>query len=308
MKELLRSTTAYRRIAEDALSGNAAHTTLVLFSDEPLLRPLLKECAKAFFGASDGSRTALLIDKESYSDCIFYPAEGEKYTADGAGELIDESILLPVEGTKKLFVLDAFHTAAPLVQNKLLKVLEEPPAGVFFLLGATADHAVLPTVLSRAKKLACIPFSEEAIENALDRAHPDEDGIAAAAAASGGLYSVAESLLSGGEAEFEEAEAFLLGQGTERICRGLTDKRAKAFFAAVRLVARDALFLRHGMAGARMSEGCLRIAAELPEGVLLATVGFVADAEREIKFNANAGQAALALARRIEREKRLWQK
>lgn len=305
MRELLRSTTAYRKYAEDAAGGCVAHTTLVLFSDEPLLRPLLKECAKAFFDAKDGDRTDALIEKESYSDCIFYPAAGEKYTADGVGELIDESLLLPLEGAKKLFVLDAFQTATPIVQNKLLKVLEEPPEGVFFLLGATAEHAVLSTVLSRAKKFVCVPFSEERIEAALRRRYGDAKEVSEAAAASGGLYSAAEALLAGG-GEFDLAERFLLGEETEKICREMTDKRIRPFLSAVRLCVRDALFFQQNTKGSRQSASCRRIAQSYPAGVLLAAEKFVSDAERDIKFNVNPGQAALALARRIQREKRLW--
>lgn len=308
MKQLLRETTAYAKYAEDARRGECSHTTLVLFSDEPLLRALLKECAKAFFLAEDGSREALLIDKESFSDCFFYPAAGGKYAADGTGEIIDESILLPVEGKKKLFVLDAFHTASPLVQNKLLKVLEEPPEGVYFLLGATAEHTVLPTVLSRAKKLACVPFSEEQIAAALLRTHAGERGISEAAAACGGSYSAAEALLSAGEEESKLAERFLLGEEVEALCRGLTDKTVRPFLSAVRLAARDALFFLNGLPTARDEASSARIADSLPAGVLLAAVRFVSEAECDLKFNVNCGQAALALSRKIEREKTLWQR
>ena len=108
MRELLRSTNAYRGIEADALGARTAHATLVLFPDEGYLRPLLKECAKAFFLAEDGSRTARLIDEENFADCIFCPPAGEKLTAELAAGIVDESLLLPVEGDKKLFVLDHF--------------------------------------------------------------------------------------------------------------------------------------------------------------------------------------------------------
>ena len=158
MRALLRSTSAYTSFCGGAQT--AAHFSLVLFPDERLLRPLLKECAKAFFGAADGSRTAKLIDEECFSDCIILPPAGGKLTAELAATIAEESILRPVEGEKKLFVLDAFHTVTPLVQNKLLKLLEEPPEGVYFLAGAAAEHTVLPTVLSRACRLAVAPFPE----------------------------------------------------------------------------------------------------------------------------------------------------
>ena len=64
MRKLFRTTTAYRALAEGAGKGEA-HFTLVLFPDAVYLRPFLTECAKAFFGAEDGSRTARPLEAES---------------------------------------------------------------------------------------------------------------------------------------------------------------------------------------------------------------------------------------------------
>lgn len=301
MRELLRTTTVYNafRRAEDA-----AHFTLAVFPDERNLRALLKECAKAFFGAEDGSREAKLIEGESFSDCMILPPAGGKLSAELASGIAEEAILRPVEGDRKLFVLDAFHTVTPLVQNKLLKLLEEPPAGVFFLAGAASAHTVLPTVLSRANVFTEPPFSEEAIVAALARCHTGEKGISEAAAACGGVYSVAEDLLAGGGEDFRLAARFLTESGTEALCREIGEQKRPSFFAAVRLLLRDALFVRVGQekfASVR-SEAVRAIAARYTEHALTAALALTAQAEREIQFNANFAQAALALALRIRRE------
>lgn len=70
-----------------------------------------------------------------------------------AERILEESALKPVEGNKKLFVAGDFAEATTQAQNKLLKLLEEPPEGVYFLLGATVSFSVLPTILSRTEKL-----------------------------------------------------------------------------------------------------------------------------------------------------------
>ena len=310
MKQLLRSTNAYRAIAADAARGECSHAVLVLFPDEKYLRALLRECAKAFFSFADGTRGERLVEEEHYSDALFFPEAGGKLTVDHASRILDESVLRPVEGTRKLFVLDAFHSVTPLVQNKLLKVLEEPPAGVYFLLGATAEYPVLPTVLSRVKKLAVPPFSEEQIEGALSRTHGGE-GAREAAAASGGIFSVAENLLAGGGEDFRLAERFLLTEEKEKFCRELNEKQDKrAFFAAVRLVLRDAMLVATGgeRYAARKSKEVYRIARQVPAGALTAALPLVAKAEREIQFNANFGQCALALAIGIQKETERWSK
>ena len=169
MRQLFRSTTVYRALAESAARNEAAHFTLVLFADAKYLRAFLTECAKAFFAAEDGSRTAKLIDAESFSDCLFYPAAGGKLTAELAGGIADESLLRPVEGEKKLFVLDAFQTVTPLVQNKLLKLLEEPPEKTIFLLISEAPEMILPTILSRTQRFNIPKIEEVDIAGALQQ-------------------------------------------------------------------------------------------------------------------------------------------
>ena len=231
-------------------------------------------------------------------------------TAELAATIAEESILRPVEGEKKLFVLDAFHTVTPLVQNKLLKLLEEPPEGVYFLAGAAAEHTVLPTVLSRACRLAVAPFPEEAVAAALSRMHGGERGIAEAAAASGGIYSVAEDLLAGGGEDFRLAARFLTENNTEGLCREIGEKKRPSFFAAVRLLLRDALFVASGQqryAAVRSAE-LGAIVRRYPAGALAAGLSYTAQAEREVQFNANFAQAALTLALRLNKERETWQK
>lgn len=307
MKELLRGTNAYKSVAADRRKGLAPHATLVVFPDEKYLRPLLKECAKAFFGAEEGSREARLIEEEHYSDCLFLPEAGGKLTAELAAKVVSESVMRPVEGDKKLFVLDAFDAAAPLVQNKLLKSLEEPPAGVYFLLGAVNGNAVLATVLSRVNRIEVPPFSEEEVAAALARMH---GANAEAAAACGGILSAAEDLAVGGGEIFARAERFLTGDGAEAICRSLADKKdAKRFFAAVRLVLRDALFLSGGNArfAARRSGGVSAVARLYPQGALSAGLALTERAERELTFNANPPQCAFALYVGLKKEREKWQ-
>lgn len=304
MQELLRSTTAYRAM------GKAAHATLIVFPDEKYLRTLLKECAKAFFHAQDGSRVAELIEKESFSDCLIYPAAGEKLTAELGAKIIDESLLRPVEGEKKLFVLDAFHNTSALVQNKLLKVLEEPPADVYFLLGATAEYSVLPTVLSRMKKIVLAPFPEEAIRGALTRRHGAAEGVAEAAAASGGVFSAAEELLAGGGEDFTLAEKFLLGDGI-RVARAVGERKdKKAALAALKLTLRDALLIKTGQArhAARRGERMEEIAERYPASALLKGAELAVLAEKQIGWNAPLAQCLETLAIGMEEERDKWQR
>ena len=291
------------------MKKDVSPSTLVVFPDAKLLRALLKECAKAFFGEENVRRCAL-IDEESFSDCLILPKEGGKLSVDDCTRIIDESLLHPVEEEKKLFVLDAFDTASALVQNKLLKILEEPPAGVYFLLGATSEGAVLPTVLSRMRKISVPPFAEEAVLAALERGHARDEGLARAAAASGGVYSLAEELLSGGE-NFRIAERLFEGEDLEQLCREAAElKDRNALFAALSLTARDLLLYKTGQGqfASLKGEKLQQLAKGYSEGALLSAARFIQSAEREAQFNASMRQCLYTLGLRIQEEKSKWQK
>lgn len=308
MKELLQSTKVYRALRSDCLNGAQSQAALVIFPDGKYLRALLKECAKAFFGAEEGSREESLITKESFADCLFFPSADGKLTADDAARIIEESLLSPMERDKKLFVLDNFHGAAPLVQNKLLKLLEEPPANVYFLLGASAEFPVLSTVKSRVKKYEESPFSEAAVEAALKRNYPSED-VKRAAAACGGIYSAAEELLSGGGEAFRLAEEFLTTKNASEFCRKTGEyKEKRAFLRALMLLLRDMLFYKEGQGKYAALKSAERLADNYAAGALIASIGLVCEAEKQIQFNANFGQCLFMLALGMEKERKKWQK
>lgn len=284
---------------------------LALFRDAVYLRALLKEIAKRFFGAAESSREAKLIETETYADCLFFPPEGKKLTVEMCAQIIEESELRPVERTEKLFVLDAFDAASAVVQNKLLKVLEEPPEGVHFLLGASSAYPILPTVLSRVKKFELPPFSEEAIAGALRRNHAGAEGIEAAAAASGGIYSTAESFLDGGSETFSLAFEFLRGEEIEAFCRRNGERKdKKEFLAAVKAILRDVLLISTGEARyvQLKSAEVNALAREYPPGAAVAAIELTSNAERELGFNAGFANCLYALALGIKEEKTRWKK
>lgn len=187
MERLLRETTAYKILSGDRAQGRLSHAYLLHFRDGANLRAALKIFALEFFGAKEGTILYDRILGESYADLKVYPQEGKKIAADGVAEIIADGALRPMEGDKKLFIITDFESASALVQNKLLKSLEEPIEGIHFLLGATATAPVLDTVLSRVKLLEIPPFTEEQIYAALERAGHNPLNAEAARAADGCL-------------------------------------------------------------------------------------------------------------------------
>ena len=139
-------TTAYSVFSGDAASGKLSHAYMLHLNDVKNMRLALKIFALRFFGLYGGEADGRRLMNESLTDCRIYPAEGKKLTADAVAELLSDSALKPLERDKKLYIISGFNEASALLQNKLLKTLEEPPEGVYFLLGATSLAPELDTV------------------------------------------------------------------------------------------------------------------------------------------------------------------
>lgn len=61
---------------------------------------------------------------------------------------------MPVEGKKKIFIIDEVHMLTMEAFNALLKTLEEPPAHVVFILATTEPTKIPMTILSRCQRFA----------------------------------------------------------------------------------------------------------------------------------------------------------
>ena len=59
---------------------------------------------------------------------------------------------MPAVAKYRVYILDECHMLSPGAVNALLKILEEPPEHVIFILATTEIHKVLPTILSRCQR------------------------------------------------------------------------------------------------------------------------------------------------------------
>ena len=120
-------------------------------------------------------------------------------------DLRDKVNLAPTQGRMKVYIIDEVHMLTTEAFNALLKMLEEPPEHVVFVLATTERHKVLPTIISR-----CQSF---------DFRRP-------------GISTLSEKLREISEAEGIEAEPAALtaiareGRGSFRDAEGLLDQLA----------------------------------------------------------------------------------
>ncbi|MBO5240013.1 MAG: hypothetical protein J6B56_01145 [Clostridia bacterium] len=314
MQSLLKQTRAYGLIKTEEARGELSHAYLLLLDDARNLRDALKTFVKPFFSCSEEAtpeekRRSALIDNETFCDCLFFPEIGKKFMVEDAERITEESALKPVEGEKKAFVIADFDSATPAAQNKLLKLLEEPPEGVVFLLGATTAYPVLPTVLSRVKTIEIPPFATEEIKDCLARNYGgryEMNDYELCAAASNGSLGAAQSTLDSGAYKQLIDEAFSLCLSTSatlpQIVKKVGDtKRKKELLSLLRILYRDALLLKTAEARAAGKESrslAKKISLKSETGRLqtlantyaLSALVFaqeaISKAEKEVTFNA----------------------
>ena len=99
----------------------------------------------------------------------------------------------PTLGDRRVVIVDPADDLEKSGANALLKSLEEPPAGTFFILVAHQPARLLPTIRSRCRVLRLAGLPDEDVKHLLAEAAPQADRatIAAAVAAAAGSPGVA---------------------------------------------------------------------------------------------------------------------
>lgn len=106
-------------------------------------------------------------------------------------------ITRPTLGSRRAIIIDPADDMEKSAANALLKSLEEPPAGTFFLLVTHRPARLLPTIRSRCRTLRFPVLSDSQLGVMLDAAGlaPDSQAIAAAEGSFGAAVRFAEQEL-----------------------------------------------------------------------------------------------------------------
>jgi DNA polymerase III subunit gamma/tau len=111
-------------------------------------------------------------------------------SVDDIRELRENVALAPMQGGKRVYILDEAHMLTPAAWNAFLKTLEEPPAHVVFVLATTEAHKVPATIIDRCHRFDFQRPSLEQIAGVLRRVAAEE-GIQVPDAAVGMLARAA---------------------------------------------------------------------------------------------------------------------
>lgn len=148
---------------------NLSHAYLVLGADTAVRQIYIKMLAENILCGEKGCGECRVCQKvwaESHPDIKVLNKE-EKVKVDDIEKFIDDVYLKPWESDIKLYFIDNAENLNPAVQNKLLKIYEEPPKSVVIFLLAGSQGMLLPTIVSRAKKIYLPSFSPKQIYDEL---------------------------------------------------------------------------------------------------------------------------------------------
>lgn len=84
-----------------------------------------------------------------------------------ARELVKTCQLAAAQCRYRVIIIDEAHMLTSQAQNALLKLIEEPPARVVFVLATTEPHKVLPTINSRCLSFEFRPIAQTVIKRYL---------------------------------------------------------------------------------------------------------------------------------------------
>ena len=84
-----------------------------------------------------------------------------------------EAYIAPHESERRIFFFPSANALTVQAQNALLKLIEEPPRNVFFILTAPGRSLLLPTVVSRAIVITMEETTKEQRFEALQKLRPD---------------------------------------------------------------------------------------------------------------------------------------
>ena len=175
-------------------------------------------------------------------------------------DIRDKVNFAPVEGSRKIYIIDEAHMLTDQASNAFLKTLEEPPGHVIFILCTTEAQKILPTIVSRCQRHDFRRLPGEVVYGRLNEiaeaegVTADPEALRAVARYSAGSLRDAENLLeqlalsSGGSVGLGQVEELLgLGRGDRwlELARSLLTGNTPAALEAINQAAWDGADLRH---------------------------------------------------------------
>ncbi len=158
---------------------------------------------------------------------------------DNVRQIIENARFKPARSRFKVYIIDEVHMLTKQAFNALLKIMEEPPEHVKFILATTEVDKILPTILSRCQRYDFRAIPTREIHGHLaricreEKVDADDEALAQVARAGAGsmrdALSLLDRLLSVGESKLtSEVIERLLGVPRQSAIESIVDAIASA--------------------------------------------------------------------------------
>jgi len=95
-----------------------------------------------------------------HPDVVILEPEGYTYPIEAIREAVAQAALSPMEGARRIIIVEEADRIVERSQNALLKALEEPNPSVTWVLVTSVLQPILPTILSRCRIVEFAPVPE----------------------------------------------------------------------------------------------------------------------------------------------------
>ena len=198
-----------------------------------LASPLLSGCE------SDAS----LAVRGAHPDLIELvpPEKKERIGIDQVREVIRLTQFSPVQARRKVCLIPRAEMLTPEAANALLKIMEEPPRDIAFVVLAEHSSDLLPTIVSRCRMVRIPPPARDvAVRRLTDAGYAEADAawLARAALRDGDLDRLTESRLDLAAVRDAASTALHGGAATDVVAAALGEDPVRRYEALLLLVAR----------------------------------------------------------------------
>ena len=209
----LKDNVVYRSFAAEVAAGRVANAYLFVGEDSvtgDAMAALSAECILCPRSGCGTCSVCRAVESGSHPDLHIYNRE-KKMTVADAENLVSEAQKSGWQSSRRVFSIYNAERLTPEVQNKLLKVMEEPPEGAVILMSARHENGLLPTVRSRVKLIRLPIWSVGDVEEELKSRGVPARVAEVAARLSGGSFALASAYAEeeGLEEEYDEVFSML---------------------------------------------------------------------------------------------------
>ncbi len=246
-------------------------------------------------------------------DIIYLVPEEDKKTisVQQARKIVSDAYIKPFESSKKIYIAEDSSLLNEAAQNCLLKILEEPPEYIVFILISVSEEVLLQTILSRCTKIHFPSVSDENIEKYIKTKYPEESGrTKLLTQLAGGVPLVLDNILSDPDydtlrqASFEKLAPLLSSRklSAYTICDFLEENKEKAdmIMDFWQSFLRDMMILKNAseeyIINVDMQERMKKIAYKMPDNFPIIALEQITIAKMMLKKYVNLHSLGLNLS------------